>query len=70
MIGMLEFEDKQIRADTCWAFSYITDGPNERIQMVLDVSLSLLLILGVITVIVNVNNIIAEIVPTLAVVDF
>ena len=35
---MLDFNDKQIKADTCWAFSYITDGPNERIQYVLDVS--------------------------------
>jgi importin subunit alpha-2 len=33
---MLGFNDKQIKADTCWAFSYITDGPNERIQYVLD----------------------------------
>ena len=39
LITMLDFNDKQIKADTCWAFSYITDGPNERIQYVLDVSL-------------------------------
>ena len=38
LITMLDFNDKQIKADTCWAFSYITDGPNERIQYVLDVS--------------------------------
>ena len=39
LITMLDFNDKQIKADTCWAFSYITDGPNERIQYVLDVSI-------------------------------
>ena len=38
LITMLDLNDKQIKADTCWAFSYITDGPNERIQYVLDVS--------------------------------
>ena len=44
LIAMLDFNDKQIKADTCWAFSYITDGPNERIQYVLDVSLTLIVI--------------------------
>ena len=44
LITMLDFNDKQIKADTCWAFSYITDGPNERIQYVLDVSLTLIVI--------------------------
>ena len=41
LITMLDFNDKQIKADTCWAFSYITDGPNERIQYVLDVSIEM-----------------------------
>ena len=38
LLNLLQCNDKQIRADSCWALSYITDGPNERIQMILDVS--------------------------------
>ena len=38
LITMLDFNDKKIKADTCWAFAYISDGPIERIQYVLDVS--------------------------------
>ena len=40
LLKLLSFQDKQIRADSCWALSYITDGPNERIQMIIDVSKS------------------------------
>ena len=38
LITLLDFNDKNTKADICWALSYITDGPNERIQHVLDVS--------------------------------
>ena len=41
LITMLDFNDNRIKADICFALSYITDGPNERIQYVLDVSNSL-----------------------------
>lgn len=36
LITLLNKGDKQIRADSCWALSYITDGPNERIQMIIE----------------------------------
>lgn len=36
LLKLLQMNDKQIKADSCWALSYITDGPNERIQMIID----------------------------------
>jgi len=36
LLKLIELNDKQIRADSCWALSYITDGPNERIQLIID----------------------------------
>lgn len=44
LLKLLSFQDKQIRADSCWALSYITDGPNERIQMIIDSGITLDLI--------------------------
>ncbi|NXT93704.1 IMA1 protein, partial [Anhinga rufa] len=35
-ICLMEHEDKDIISDSCWAISYLTDGCNDRIQIVVD----------------------------------
>ena len=33
--NLLNYGDKHVLSDACWALSYITDGSNDRIQVVL-----------------------------------
>jgi len=44
LLQLLGMSDKQIKADACWAMSYITDGPNERIQLIIDSGVTVSLI--------------------------
>ena len=41
LLKLIDYNDKQIRAESFRALSDIADGPNERIQMIIEVKIKI-----------------------------